>query len=127
MSFRIELELLLLEIEVAKSLDVTSSDKDVIFSKMVLLRNNSPLFNQNSIDIKKRYYDWLRWNVYENKLSYPSSGSFLVAVEDYDNNINMLGPENELTEEQIELFDKLWNEIIKENEYKNKKRTSKYY
>ena len=108
---RIELELLVQEIEVAKSLD--EDNRDDVYDLMVGLRNMSPQFCDNDASLKASYYEWLKYNIFENKLPYPSSGSFLVAVEDYDNNINMLGPEDEVTDEQVELFDRLWNEIIR--------------
>ena len=95
---RIELELLVQEIEVAKSLD--EDNKDDVYDLMVGLRNMSPQFCDNDASLKASYYEWLKYNIFENKLPYPSSGSFL-------------GPEDEVTDEQVELFDRLWNEIIR--------------
>jgi hypothetical protein len=108
---RVELELLVKEIAVAKSLD--EENKSEVFSKMVELREQSPLFQQNDDEQKVNYYKWLMWNVFENKLPPMSSGSFLTAIEDYDNNVVMLGDESEIEEETFELFDKLWKEIIR--------------
>ena len=110
---RVELELLVKEIAVAKSL--VEDNKHEVFSKMIMLREQSPLFQQNDDGQKVRYYEWLMWNVFENILPPLSSGSFLTAIEDYDNNIHMLGDESEIDDEQYELFDKLWDEIIKGN------------
>ena len=110
---RVELELLVKEIAVAKSL--VEDNKSEVFSKMVMLREQSPLFQQNDDAQKVSYYKWLMWNVFENQLPPLSSGSFLTAIEDYDNNICMLGDESEVKEEQYELFDRLWDEIIRGN------------
>lgn len=108
---RVELELLVKEIAVAKSL--VGDNKSEVFSKMVELREQSPLFQRNDDEQKVHYYKWLMWNVFENQLPPMSSGSFLTAIEDYDNNVVMLGDESEIEEETFELFDKLWKEIIK--------------
>ena len=110
---RVELELLVQEISVAKSL--VKDNKSEVFSKMVMLREQSPLFQLNDDMQKVHYYKWLMWNVFENQLPPLSSGSFLTAIEDYDNNVVMLGDESEVKEEQYDLFDRLWDEIIKGN------------
>tara|TARA_B110000046_G_scaffold106549_1_gene113954 strand:- start:812 stop:1192 length:381 start_codon:yes stop_codon:yes gene_type:complete len=108
---RVELELLVQEIAVAKLL--VGDNKSEVFSKMVMLREQSPLFQKNDDIQKVSYYKWLMWNVFENQLPPMSSGSFLTAIEDYDNNVVMLGDESEIEEETFELFDQLWEEIIK--------------
>tara|TARA_R110000751_G_C13651727_1_gene468094 strand:- start:17 stop:406 length:390 start_codon:yes stop_codon:yes gene_type:complete len=110
---RVELELLVQEIAVAKSL--VEDNKSEVFSKMVMLREQSPLFQQNDDVQKVGFYQWLMWNVFENLLPPSSSGSFLTAIEDYDNNVYMLGDESEVEVEQYALFDRLWDEIIKSN------------
>jgi hypothetical protein len=110
---RVELELLVQEIAVAKSL--VEDNKSEVFGRMIMLREQSPLFQQNDDAQKVSYYKWLMWNVFENQLPPLSSGSFLTAIEDYDNNICMLGDESEVKEEQYELFDRLWDEIIRGN------------
>ncbi len=108
---RFELELLVKEIEVAKSLN--GDNKPEVLGKMIMLREQSPLFQLNNAEQKIGFYKWLMWNVFENELPPLSSGSFLTAIEDYDNNVVMLGDESEVEEEQYELFDQLWDEIIR--------------
>ena len=108
---RVELELLVKEIATAKSLN--EDNKSEVFSKMVELREQSPLFQQNDDEQKVNYYKWLMWNVFENKLPPMSSGSFLTAIEDYDNNVAMLEGIDDVTDEQYELFDRLWSEIVR--------------
>ena len=110
---RVELEILVKEIAIAKSLN--EDNKSEVFSKMVELREQSPSFQGNNDKQKEGYYKWLMWNIFENQLPPLSSGSFLTAIEDYDNNICMLGDESEVKEEQYELFDRLWDEIIRGN------------
>jgi hypothetical protein len=106
---RFELDLLVQEIALVKFLD--ESNKEFVYNQMVLLRNESPLFNQNSEILKDHYYRWLKVNIYGNKLPYPSSGSFLSAVEDYDNNLQMLGQDVD-DDDMVDLFDMCWGEMI---------------
>ena len=106
---RVELEIVKLEIEVVKSLN--DENQDEVFTKILNLRMKSPLYTEGQDGHSDSYVRWLKWNVYDNKLPYPSSGSFLVAVEDYDNNIYMLG--DNPSDEQCDLFDKVWDELFK--------------
>tara|TARA_B110000881_G_scaffold218440_1_gene237964 strand:- start:1350 stop:1757 length:408 start_codon:yes stop_codon:yes gene_type:complete len=108
---RVELEILVKEIAVAKSL--VEDNKSKVFSEMVMLREQSPSFQGNNDKQKEGYYKWLMWNIFENELPQDSSGSFLTAVEDYDNNVVMLEGKDEVTDEQYELFDSLWSEIVR--------------
>ena len=108
---RVELEILVKEISVAKSLN--EDNKSEVFSKMVELREQSPSFQGNNDKQKEGYYKWLMWNIFENKLPPMSSGSFLTAIEDYDNNVAMLEGIDDVTDEQYELFDRLWSEIVR--------------
>ena len=106
---RVELEIGKLEIEVVKSLN--DENQDEVFTKILNLRMKSPLYTKGQDSHSDSYVRWLKWNVYDNKLPYPSSGSFLVAVEDYDNNTYMLG--DNPSDEQCDLFDKVWDELFK--------------
>ena len=108
---RVELEILVKEIAVAKSL--VEDNKSKVFSEMVMLREQSPSFQGNTNKQKEGYFKWLMWNIFENELPQDSSGSFLTAVEDYDNNVVMLEGKDEVTDEQYELFDNLWSEIVR--------------
>jgi hypothetical protein len=108
---RVELEILVKEIAIAKSLN--EDNKSEVFSKMVELREQSPSFQGNNDKQKEGYYKWLMWNIFENKLPPMSSGSFLTAIEDYDNNVAMLEGIDDVTDEQYELFDRLWSEIVR--------------
>ena len=64
---RVELELLVKEIAVAKSLN--EDNKSEVFSRMIdVERNNHPYFNKMMMTQKVSYYKWLIWNVFENQL-----------------------------------------------------------
>ena len=108
---RVELEILVKEIAVAKSL--VEDNKSKVYGEMVMLREQSPSFQGNDDTQKQGYFKWLMWNIFENELPPSSSGSFLTAIEDYDNNVAMLEGKDEVTDEQYELFDRLWSEIVR--------------
>ena len=99
-----ELNLVALQIGVVKS-ELTNQEK---FDTILELSRQSKFQDTTN----ESYLEWLHYNVFENKLPYPSSGCLQVAIEDLDN-ISMIWGGDEMEESDFEELREIHKEIIR--------------